>query len=521
MSAGPPPATLLTVLLAASGVFAAVVLFGAGLAAIAGHWTTPEYSHGYIIPAVTVFLLWQRWPTIMGRRSAGAWAGTLMVLLGLAMLSASRIALMHGPEAIGFLVVLGGLGLAATGPQAMRAAWLPLAFLLFALPVPTTAYYLLSTELQLISSQIGAAVLRAIGISVFLEGNVIDLGVYKLQVAEACSGLRYLFPLSAFGFLCAWLYRGPLWARVAVFVAVFPITVLTNSLRIALTGVIVEHGSIALAEGFMHLFEGWVIFLLALLLLFLLMRLLSGFTGGAGRWSDLLDFDRMTASAAGGAPASASMAFPRPLLAAMLLLLAWVPVQAAIGTRTELVPQRPGLVTLPLSFDGWQGRQLTLDSATKTVLRTDDEFLGDFGHPDHAAMVNLWVAYYASQIRGGELHSPRNCLPSAGWEFVRIERVAAPIDQGPPFHLNRALAANGQRQVLMYYWYEQRGRRLTDEVWTKIYVLLDAFGMRRSDGALVRLMTPVNPGESLEVAEARLASLLQSAYPALQPHVGL
>ena len=104
------------------------------------------------------------------------------------------------------------------------------------IPLPSFLYFNLSQELQLISSMIGVAVIRLFDISVYLEGNVIDLGVYQLQVVEACSGLRYLFPLMSFGFLISYIYRGPVWQKIVIFLSTIPITVVMNSFRIGVIG---------------------------------------------------------------------------------------------------------------------------------------------------------------------------------------------------------------------------------------------------------------------------------------------
>jgi exosortase D (VPLPA-CTERM-specific) len=517
-AAAAPPVAVLGLLAAALAVAAGPV-FGPSLLALTAEWQQPEYSHGWLIPAVTLFLLWQRRDAIRATAGPGSWAGPALLALGLVVLLLSRMSLMLTPAVLGFVLALGGLGLAALGRPAMRRVWLPLAFLLFALPMPATAYYLLSTKLQLLSSALGAGALRLAGVSVHLEGNLIDLGTYRLQVAEACSGLRYLFPLSAFGFLCAWLFRAPFWARALLLVSVAPVTVLTNALRLALTGLLVEHGSVALAEGFLHLFEGWVVFLLALLVLLAEMALLRRLVPGGTAEGGLLAFERVagTPAAPPGRPA-ARRGWPLPLLLATALLVLALPAERWAQARSEQPPARPGLATFPLDLGPWHGRERALDAASRAVLRPDDHLLADFTAAGEAEPVNLWVVYYASQVQGGRIHSPRECLPGSGWEFVRIERVPAP---GSTFRLNRALVARGDERVLVYYWYEQRGRRLTDEVWTKLAVLADAMSLRRSDGALVRLMTPLLSGEPEAAAEARLERLFRAAYPSLEPHVGL
>ena len=104
---------------------------------------------------------------------------------------------------------------------------------------------------------------------VYLDGNVIDLGVYMLQVAEACSGLRYLFPIMSFTYVFAVLYRGPLWHKLVLLLLAVPIAVLMNAVRIGIIGLLVDRYGIAQAEGFLHVFEGWVVFLSCIAILFL------------------------------------------------------------------------------------------------------------------------------------------------------------------------------------------------------------------------------------------------------------
>lgn len=500
-----------------------IYLFAPGLTRLGIRWQEPEYSHAPLIPLITLFLIWERRHRLRATRSEGAWLGVALLGVGLLLLLGGKIAMSDIPQALAFVLVLGGLGLAALGARAMLYLWVPLAFLLFALPMPAPAYVRLSIQLQLISSELGAGLLELLGISVFLDGNVIDLGVYQLQVAEACSGLRYLFPLASFGFLCAWLFRGPLWARGVLLLSVVPITVLMNSVRIALTGVLVEHGSIELAEGFLHLFEGWVIFVVAVALLFGEVWLLGRIAGNRAPRAALLDFDRLAGGRSPEAPTGATAPWrPGAAFAACLgLLVAAVPLQHGLKDRTEIIPERPGLVTFPLRFGDWEAQPRAIDRETLKALNADDYFLADFSAPGVTAPVNFWVAYYGSQ---GDRwpHSPKACLPGAGWEFVSLTETPAPSigDGGPEFVLNRAVIANGDERILMYFWYDERGRQFTDGTWARYYLLVDSLTMRRSDGALVRLMTRIGPGEPVAAAEARLTDLFRRTYPHLEPHVG-
>jgi exosortase len=187
------------------------------------------------------------------------------------------------------------------------AGWV---FLWFMLPLPSFIYWPVSTQLQLVASHIGVDIIQAMRIPVYLEGNIIDLGLYKLQVAEACSGLRYLFPLMSFGFLFAVLYQGPLWHRILLFVATIPITIAMNSFRIAVIGVLVNQYGISQAEGFLHFFEGWIIFLACIVLLYFGAFLLQRLSAKPRSVIDALDL-RLTGMVPPLGPPGSSAAGPR------------------------------------------------------------------------------------------------------------------------------------------------------------------------------------------------------------------
>ena len=143
-------------------------------------------------------------------------------------------------EQIAFILTLLGIAVVIFGTGPIRV-FLPLAVpLLLTIPLPFTLQAIVTVKLQLISTQIGEAAIRLFGIPVFVEGNVIDLGQYKLQVAEACSGLRYLLPLTAISFILAYLYKAPFWKKAVLVASAAPITILINSFRIAVIAVLVQ-----------------------------------------------------------------------------------------------------------------------------------------------------------------------------------------------------------------------------------------------------------------------------------------
>ena len=218
------------------------ITFYAGIREMIRFWDVrEEYSHGYMIPFITAFLLWQRKNILDRTEFSGSWAGVMLVLFGYVLFVLGTLSTITTIVQYAFLVVIIGTALSITGRDGIRPILVPLLFLVFMIPLPSFFLNNLSSQLQLISSELGVAVIRAFGISVFLEGNVIDLGSYKLQVVEACSGLRYLFPLMSLSFICAYIFRGAFWKRAIIFLSSIPLTVLMNSFRIGVIGVLVEY----------------------------------------------------------------------------------------------------------------------------------------------------------------------------------------------------------------------------------------------------------------------------------------
>jgi exosortase D (VPLPA-CTERM-specific) len=482
-------------------------------------WThREEYSHGPLLPLVALFLAWQRRDAAVKAGMRASWAGCWIVLSGLILNALGQFATLYVIQQYAFLLVVVGLLVTAVGWRATRAMWVPLVVLASMVPLPHMLLNGLSAQLQLASSWIGVWTLRLLGISVFLEGNVIDLGRYQLQVAEACSGLNYLFPLMTLGFLMACFFKAATWKRALVFLSSVPLTVLMNSLRIAMIGVLVERWGIAMAEGFLHQFQGWAVFMVTAVLLYLEMLLLSAV--GADRRS-LRDAFVIELPPRGQAR-TGLVASPlnRPQLAALGLT-----VVAAIGVlllpaRTGVVPARQSFTTFPLQLADWHGRRGALEPVYLDSLKLSDYLLADYaGSGGH--VVNLYVAWYDAQSSGISTHSPRSCLPGGGWRIVDLrEQQVDSIRLGPrPLQVNRALIQYGSDRQLVYYWFQQRGRVITNEYLVKWYIFWDALVLGRTDGSLVRLVVPLRSTADLASAERQLVAFAALAVPQLQRYV--
>jgi len=492
-------------------------------------WQREEYSHGFLIPLISAYLLWRRRAQFAQLTFRHSWAGVALACFGLALYFIGSLASITTVDAYALVIVIAGCALAVLGWEAFKVALVPIALLLLMNPIPAFFYNSLSLQLQLLSSQLGVAIMRLFGVSVFLEGNVIDLGTYKLQVAEACSGLRYLFPLMTLGVIIAYLFKGKLWMRWCLFLSTIPITVFMNSLRIGIIGILVDNFGIAQAEGFLHLFEGWVIFMMCFALLLTEAWVLLRLTGDPRSLRELLSFDGPAART--GTPVVRTRELGRPAVVMLLILLAAVVPARALPKRIEIRPPRADFSQFPLRVGPWSGQRDRLETVYVDALRIDDYVLANFvGHRVGAtadqfaavtAPVNLYVAYYASQRTGQSAHSPRSCLPGGGWRILDFEQreVGGVRSDGLPLRVNRAIVQHDAQRQLVYYWFQERGRDITNEYLVKWYLLEDGLLRNRTDGALIRMITAVQDNETIAAADARLTNFTGSMLPTLQAYL--
>jgi len=482
-------------------------------------WTREEYSHGYMIPLVSAFLVYQRLNQLPAAAQQGSWWGPVILLAALATFVLGEMSAIYTLIQYGFLLALYGLLLSTFGVHGTHLVGIALIYLIFMIPLPNFLYFNLSSQLQLISSQIGVAVIRLFDISVFLEGNVIDLGAMKLQVVEACSGLRYLFPLMSFGFLIAYLYQAPLWQRALLFLSTIPITVLMNSFRIGVIGVTIDRWGIKMAEGFLHDFEGWIVFMGCVGILFLEALCLHWLTRTPGSMLDRLQLDlpRITVS---WRDYGFNWQKQRPLLVAAVLLLVTAPWLLSLNERAETPPARKAFAQFPLLHGQWIGRENALDREVLDTLKLSDYIIADFTQPSAATAqpVNLYMAWYQSQKKGASIHSPRSCIPGGGWRMDELTQYNVPNIQhanGGPLRVNRAIIRKDSSAQLVYYWFEGRGRNITDEYLAKWYIFQDSLLHSRSDGALVRVITNVPEDTDIADSDRHLQQFLRDFYPLL------
>ncbi len=260
-----------------------VVWFGALLLAcyapvlyvLGQNWAYNEdMGHGFFVPAVAAYIVWQRREVLSRIRPEPNNWGLVLVLWGAAQLMLGALGAEIFLTRTAFLISLVGVVWYLGGTRLLRELAFPLFLLLFMIPIPAIIYARITLPLQIFATRVAEFILGAFTIPVLRDGNVLELASQKLNVVEACSGIRSLLTLSFLSLVYGYLFDKKAWMRWVLLAGTIPIAIAANAARVTLTGILSEIRT-DLAQGFFHLAEGWVLFLVALALLVLFHRLVN------------------------------------------------------------------------------------------------------------------------------------------------------------------------------------------------------------------------------------------------------
>ena len=235
-------------------------------------WQIPDFSHGFLVPIFAAYLVWAKSKTLLNTKVAPTWSGVAVVALGLVVLLLG----VYGAELflsrVSLVILLAGLVLSFGGWQLLKELRFPLLVLVLAIPIPAIIFNEITFPLQILASKLASALLPLFGVPVLREGNIIQLSAMKLEVAEACSGIRSLMSLFTLAIFYGYFLEKSALRRAVLAVASIPIAIAANAVRIFGTGLCVQYWDPDKALGFFHEFSGWVIFLVSLGCLFIVHR---------------------------------------------------------------------------------------------------------------------------------------------------------------------------------------------------------------------------------------------------------
>jgi exosortase len=259
----------------ALATFGLVFLYAEHIAGLVRAWyTNDDYSHGFLVAPICTYFIWERRRRLASLDVRPSIAGLAIVLISLLVLVAGELGAELFLARVSLVGVLAGSVMFVLGPAHTRTLALPLCFALLMIPLPAIVFNAIAFPLQLLASRVAEGTLSAVGIPVVREGNVIFLATATLEVAEACSGIRSLVSLLTLGIVYGYFTEDSLVWRVVLAGATLPIAIVANALRVAGTGFLAHAAGAAAADGFFHTFAGWLVFMAAVVMLFLVQRLL-------------------------------------------------------------------------------------------------------------------------------------------------------------------------------------------------------------------------------------------------------
>jgi EpsI family protein len=259
--------------------------------------------------------------------------------------------------------------------------------------------------------------------------------------------------------------------------------------------------------------------LLCMVLLFVEMWLFSRLSGKKVAFNELV---LIPSEWSGNAKhAGPEIKFNKSIILLLLLLGSTAIASNSIQGREEIIPERKAFLNFPLHLGKWQGRNDYLSQFYLDQLKLTDYVIINYAQPESGNGVNFYSAYYQSQRQGASMHSPKACIPGDGWQISQFGQRNFPdiLIDGNELKVNRAIIQKGDSRQLVYYWFQQQGRTITDEYLVKWYLFYDAIASNRTDGSLVRLVTSIGTAEDIEAADQRLQSFMKDLTPELPAYI--
>lgn len=470
-----------------------------------------DYSHAILIPFITGYLIWEKRHSLT-LEPGSDFKPIILATFGLLLLALSYLANFKSVYGYSIILVAWAVIWFIAGNKSTRKIIIPLALLFFIVPMPVAVHNAISYKLQLVSTDISVEILRWLKISVYQEGNVIDLGSVKLQVVEACSGLRYLLPLIVLAIIISIFYKAPLWRKLMLVVSAIPIAVITNSIRIAINGILVDYVDPSLAEGFSHDFQGWLVFLSAFSILLFEVWFIEKiiFNNPISLRQELSD------------NVAEPLNTKNTKLGLIITLIIIMFVGLIASKLTSLIPEadlkRSSFSSFPLKINNWTGTISPLKDEYLPVLNLDDYFQGDFVD-NLGDTINVYIPYWEDTNTDWYFHNPEVCLPGGGWITESSGKIDIKTKNGQIEKVNRVVMSMGDARMVVYYWFQMRGRVVDDHLMIKPYTVIDHISRGRSDGALVRLINFIQDDEKIDNTDQKLTKFTSELLHILPSYV--
>jgi exosortase D (VPLPA-CTERM-specific) len=466
--------------------------------------TNEDYSFGLLLPIVSGYIIYLKWPIIRNVAWKPSWLGPVFLAIGLFLTLLGQLTISVFLQRFSCLVALVGLIFIFGGWNLFKQLSFPLLLLALMIPGPAAIIKQLTFPLQLSSSSLAASFLQMLGIPVVRQGNVIDLGIRQLQVVQACSGLRYILSLIALGTIYCYFYQRRLWKAALLIIFIIPAAIVANALRVAAMGIFPS-----LQEGFLHMFSGWLIFVFCFLFMSLLNCLLNLLNRSSFIMIDNQDPIETVTKPIVSDKRVSQIYFVLPAIA---LLLIFGQVNRTLS-KVQPKPLLKSLDSFPLQLGDWQGQSSQIEDDIFKATGAETYFNAEYVDPKKDR-VSLWIAYYGRHSHGMDIgHNPKICMLGSGWRI--IDSKTHYVADG--FPVNALLMEKDGGRILVYYWHLQQGRWVANMNMFKFFMGFSGLVHGRTDWGLIRLITPVK--SDLQAATEHLNAFARLLIPVTPQYI--
>lgn len=478
-----------------------------------------EYGHGMMVVGILVYLLYRNRNMLLTTPVSANWVGILVSLAALLMFSLGELSGIAPIQMYSIWLFAVAATFSIGGWSLFRKLVIPLGIIFLLIPLPNVLGPMLTSQLQLISSNLGVWVIRLFGGIVFLEGNVIDMGGVKLLVAEACAGLRYLFPLMSIGAIAGYLMRAPVWMRWAIFLATIPVTIFMNSFRIGVTGLLTEAYGTSHTEGFLHFFEGWVVFVASLIILVVFAWLLTKMLPDSPTFAKVFSvghvFDTKDGDSSGKGQNWQSHFAVKIMLGC--LIIAVIASSPIVEREDSTITSKP-FSKFPEMLGKWHANEKRLPASVVKSAGASDYYNSAFTSPEGKG-INLYISYYADQKLGPAPHSPELCIPGDGWKITSNTSLFLKNKKGEAIEVNRLIITKGDHKIVTYYWLKQGKKIFRQQYIARLDLIRFAIAENRADAALIRMVSEVGSNEKIEDTDARMQQMATELLEVISDYV--
>ncbi|NPA39157.1 MAG: EpsI family protein [Thermodesulfobacteria bacterium] len=469
-------------------------------------WTQENNSYCFFVPLIFLFLCWTKRKTFdFTSFSVSCW-GLIVLILAITLSLVGSISSLETLLYLGLYLVILALGITLYGKRTKHLIF-PFFILFFIIPLPPFINRLLTFKLQLITSSLAVILMKLSGLRVFQEGNIINIGATQLQIAEACSGLRYFMPMILLDLLIGYFFLRKFWTRFFLFGLVPLICVLANALRVYILAIFYVSGHASLARGFFHYFTGWLVFMVAILILTFLALIFR-------KWEkeEVENEEALKES-------SLNWQFKKGCVFLFCLILIIGSIGLYYFPQTFFIPKKVNLARFPLQIDGWYGEKLKLSNKILKSLWADDYVYNVYVQKNFPGAIYVLIPYYKYQTAWHTAHTPQTCLLGGGWFIVKSGKWNLKVSSKKVIPIKYMWLSKNNEYMLATYFFFERGRVIISPWWHKFYLLWDGITRRRTDGALIRVEMFLRGYVSPHAAEARLKDFLIALWPILNKFI--